>query len=67
MTLGDARGSAYALVDTLAETLEVVEAVGDTRSHSHALVETLADTLAEIELRTLRDTRGDAKTLVDSG
>ena len=67
MTLGDERGSAHGLVDTLTETLAVVEAVGDTRSDSHALVESLADTLAEMEVRTLRDTRGDAQTLVDRG
>ena len=48
-TLGDTRCNAFALVETLRETLTEVEKVGDTRGDAHALVNTLADTVAEKE------------------
>ena len=40
MTLGDAQGVAHAQVDTLADTLVVVEAIVDTPGNAHALVDT---------------------------
>ena len=55
MTLGDTRGGAHAVVDTLANTLPEVEAVrlGHTRGDADELVHTLTYTLAEVEVMTL--------------
>ena len=47
--VGEKRGNAHALVDTLAEPLAVVEAVCNSRGAAHALVNTVADTLPEEE------------------
>ena len=50
-TIFDRQGDAHALVDTLADTLEEVEAVrhGNTGTDPHTLIDTLTDMLADVE------------------
>ena len=47
--LGDTRGDAQALVDTMADSLAELEedTLGDTLSDGQTLLKTLADTIAE--------------------
>ena len=49
-TLGDIRGDAQALVNSVADSLAEVEAetLGDTLSDARALIESLAETVAEL-------------------
>ena len=55
-----------ALVDTLADTLEEVEAVGVTRGDARAFDVTLANKFAKNKAKILSDTRGYAHELVDT-
>ena len=63
-TLGDTRCNAFALVETLRETLTKVEKVGDTRGDLPAMVNTLTETLAG--KKAVDDTLGDALALVNN-
>ena len=65
-TLGDTRGNAQALLDTLGDTLAEVEAetLGDTRAMRRH--DTVAASLPELEAETLGDTLSVPQALVKS-
>ena len=62
--VGDTRGDALALVETLAETLAEMEAktLGESKGNASALVNTVTETLAEVE--AVRDKRSDAYAML---